>query len=547
MGANITKVYLMNVPLENDYKHTLMFKTLAEQQSYFSGRAAAGKQYTDFSYQRKDNVIRVPEQYDTVLKYNYVMYQNAAYSNKWFYAFITDITYVNDDRTDLKIETDVLQTWMFDYEVKTSFFERMHVLDDTIGAHTVPEQLETGEYVVNNTNRSMPLRGYVYILACTLDLNGDLKDNKYKGIGGAVYNGIYSGLKYYSCSSLQLNAIIEDLADKGQSDGIVTIFIAPSMYVLNTSVPEGGKYPEITAKNDVTFHTWTDTTDISAVRNPIMKPTTIDGYTPKNNKLFTYPYCYLLLSNNNGGAAVYHYEKFKYPTDNNECPFTIFGTITPGMSIRAVPGYYNGVTGTNGGSNNHEEGLNAGKFPICNWNTDVYTNWLTQNSVNIGISLGTAAMQVAGGLALSGTGAGALMGAGTVGSGLLSIASTMGEIYSHSLQPPQAEGNLNSGDVSFSMGNNNFVAYQMTIKREYARMIDDYFTMYGYKVNYVGKPVHFLRENFWYFKTIDANIDGAIPGSDLQKIKDCWNNGITFWSNPANIGNYLVSNNITEN
>ena len=211
------------------------------------------------------------------------------------------------------------------------------------------------------------------------------------------------------------------------------------------------------------------------------------------------------------------------------------------MSIRAIPQHYNGV------AMNNEEGLNAGKYPICNWNTDVYTNWLTQNAVNIGISLGSSVFQIAGGLAMGVTPGGQLLGAGAVGSGALSIASTLGEVYSHSLQPPQAEGNLNSGDVTFSAGFNNFRAYQMTIKSEYARMIDDYFTMYGYKVNHVGKPVHWLRENFWYFKTIDVNIDGAIPMVDMQKIKDCWNNGITFWSNPANIGNYRVSNNIKEN
>ena len=36
----------------------------------------------------------------------------------------------------------------------------------------------------------------------------------------------------------------------------------------------------------------------------INKPyTTINGYTPKNNKLFTAPFKYLLVDNNSGGAA----------------------------------------------------------------------------------------------------------------------------------------------------------------------------------------------------------------------------------------------------
>lgn len=35
-----------------------------------------------------------------------------------------------------------------------------------------------------------------------------------------------------------------------------------------------------------------------------------------------------------------------------------------------------------------------GKFPICNWDTDVYTNWLTQNGVNIGLSVAGSALSI---------------------------------------------------------------------------------------------------------------------------------------------------------
>ena len=79
--ANITKVYLLSVPLEDDYKDTLYFANATAQQTYFAGQVV--KSYTDFSYQRKGNVIRVPAQVDTIRNCNYVMYQNTAYSNKW--------------------------------------------------------------------------------------------------------------------------------------------------------------------------------------------------------------------------------------------------------------------------------------------------------------------------------------------------------------------------------------------------------------------------------------------------------------------------------
>ena len=44
------------------------------------------------------------------------------------------------------------KSWYFDIEYKQTFVERKHVTDDTIGANTIPEGLETGEYVENNAN-----------------------------------------------------------------------------------------------------------------------------------------------------------------------------------------------------------------------------------------------------------------------------------------------------------------------------------------------------------------------------------------------------------
>ena len=52
------------------------------------------------------------------------MYQNENYSNKWFYAFITNMTYVNDGLTYVQIATDVYQTWQFDITFKKCFVER---------------------------------------------------------------------------------------------------------------------------------------------------------------------------------------------------------------------------------------------------------------------------------------------------------------------------------------------------------------------------------------------------------------------------------------
>lgn len=528
-NVNISKVYLLGVPLENDYKNTLYFASAQAQQSYFASQVLFS--FTDFSYQRKDHFIRVPRGYDDVYKCNYVMYQNTAYSNKWFYAFITKIVYVDDGRTDVYIETDVIQTWLFDYTVKASFVEREHVDDDTIGIHTVPEGLEIGEYIVDNKVKGRTFGGVgEVVIGATIDLT----DDSYPPINGCLTGGIYNGLKYFYCNSINsLNTYLKEVAEAGKSDSIVTMFMADNNF-FEFVASQDSNIHKVVDSGAALSTTWSQGSLGGESIEPVPKPTKLNGYTPKNKKLLTFPFCYLMASNNNGSNAIYKYELFS----TNNCDFKFIGTLCPGMNIRLQPLNYNNQT------INNEEGLNLGKLPICSWNTDVYTNWLTQNSINVGLSVGSGIGQFVGGLALSGTGGGALAGVGMMTGGIMSVASSLGQIYQHSLTPPQAEGNINNGDVMYSSGNCSIDMYQMTIKQEYAKIVDQYFQMFGYKVNLVKVPNKNHRANWWYTKTIDVNIDGDIPNNDMQKIKDCYNKGITFWKSASNIQNYSLSNDI---
>lgn len=125
-----TNLKLLHVPLQIDYKNQLTFENQDQQFEYFNSLESLEEEH--FSYQRKDNVIRFPAHIDSLLQYNYVMYQNENYNSKWFYCFITDMRYLNDNCTEISIETDVYQTWCFDISIKESFVERemINVLDD---------------------------------------------------------------------------------------------------------------------------------------------------------------------------------------------------------------------------------------------------------------------------------------------------------------------------------------------------------------------------------------------------------------------------------
>ena len=64
MAKNISKVYLLNVPLEDDLKNTLYFANSSSQHSYFQQNIS--RTYTNVSYQSETRTFRCHDQIDTV-------------------------------------------------------------------------------------------------------------------------------------------------------------------------------------------------------------------------------------------------------------------------------------------------------------------------------------------------------------------------------------------------------------------------------------------------------------------------------------------------
>lgn len=310
-----TLIRLLKIPFLMDNKNQLTFSNLEAQTNYFLGRDYVEVDETEYTYQRKDNIIRFPAHLDDIIDYNYVMYKNNNYSDKWFYAFITNMTYENDGLTNISIETDVFQTWQFDIQYKKCFVEREHVNDDTVGLHTVPENLETGEYICNEHYKDQTMDNYAsdlcYVMASTSEpIAGEAKDTV---AGSKKYNGIYTGLTYYEYeTSGAIDILLEVFAEYAKTQAINGIFMAPKWLA---PLKQGGLYREVAE---------------SSVPNNfninVPKQNTLNGYSPKNNKLKCFPFNYLLVSNNIGQNSIMHYEKF---SNNQNATFNVKGVLNP--------------------------------------------------------------------------------------------------------------------------------------------------------------------------------------------------------------------------
>ena len=136
-----------------------------------------------------------------------------------------------------------------------------------------------------------------------------------------------------------------------------------------------------------------------------------------------------------------------------------------------------------------------------------------------------------------------LSGTGSAVSGQYQVDSANAQDYEHSLLPPSSVGNCNGGDIATCSLTNTFYFYNYSIKYEFAKLIDSYFDMYGYKVNSLEVPNLTSRTNWNYLKILDPNIEGDIvPEKDMNKYKEQLKQGITFWHDPTTFRDYSQSN-----
>lgn len=507
-----SNIYLTDVPWTDNYTDILNFSNVQNQQNFFNSRIK--KTFSNYVYLKKDSAIKVEGNIDDYISYNYLFYKNPT-TNKYYYCFITNMEYISENTTQIYFKTDVFQTWSFDIIYNKCFLERCHVSDDSVGANTVPEGLETGEYVADyyTKNVEKDFGTPVYILGCTSDPFNENVDTY-----GGMYGGVYSGITYfYYTSNAILSNHLQQLADDNKITGVQSLFMAPG-WLGKTGDNANGKVEFSSSPNVLaTFST--------------QLISDFDGYVPKNNKLFCYPYCYYYISNGTGATAVYKPELFP----NRTCEIKVEGVLTPGCSIHYTPINYQGV------SDNYDAGISGSKFPQCNWATDQFTNWLTQNSVNLttpDVNMAMTPISMFGDLLTLDVGGAAK----EYTNNYMAVLQRDKEVETHAKVPPQVGGNINSGDIAFTSGETGLSIYNMRIKKEFAQIIDDYFSMFGYQVNRVQQLSISGRPNWNYVKTINCNVSGNIPESDLNEIKNIFNNGVTCWHNINTMYDYTQNN-----
>lgn len=506
--APYSDIYFCNVPFDSSYNN------VCDAANSTNIAALAVYVSSNYSYQRRDSVIRVGCAIDDLVipGANYVMYRNKAHENKWFYAFIDKLEYEAEAVTLVTIRTDIYQTWRSQATILPCFTVREHVTDDTIGTHVFPEGLETGE-MINAGFTRVGLRTFRIVVATTKSWNGSAIGSN---IGGGIYHGIYAGCYYYSFASTNIadiGTMISTFVNNSAKDAIMGIFLMPQM-ILEDRL---GKLDDTYACPSLT-HTCP------------ARPTTLDGYTPKNNKCLTFPYTYLYGHNNNGGAAMFKFEEFL-----DTPSMQVVGSLGPNPSVKVYPRNKRHNSGT-GESTNMDEALTISGWPMCMYATSAWDNYnATQGAAGMAGMAGSIMATVVG---LSSANPVIAVG------GVIGAFQSVSQMYQKSVQPPQASGAVAAAPVNLGFSMQDIHFYARTIRREYAEIVDEFFTHYGYKVNRLKIPNVTGRTNWNFVQTIDAAIKGPIPDTDRREFEAILNHGVTIWHTMPNYGNYSLTNGV---
>ena len=550
-GAYQTTVQLLRVPLRIDDENQMYFANQTAQNNYF--QSVIWKSLPSQTYQRENAYFRVDDDYDAIVtNCNYLRYKNAITGNKWFYAYITEFEYKNPNTTFVHFKIDAYQTYLFNITWKDCFIEREHVKDDGFGKNIIPD-IDVGE---PDIKRALDMNLPLGLNNVSIDLVPILLFSEQPGNTAVTYpttaiNGVLQGMYYwFSASALgdpekeDLQNTISDfnnlrnwLIKNKKINTLIGAFYVPrfalsgishNSVVLDEGVRGGEIITGITQKSS----------DVSlSFALPLRS---FDDYIPNNNKLYTSQYYRCNIINHQGTGIVLKPEYLRYVTGKGwTIEYKLSADISPDSTIYFTiqPTYNNGLYAN---ANKYYK-IMLTHFPVPSIAGDYFSAWLSSHSSSVIGNLVASASQLGIGAIASATPGAQLIGAGMISGSLASISNTLASVYDASKVADPALVQTSSTSL-FANEYAIISAYLEHLNYDAASRVDNYFTMFGYKVNELKVPEFATRKYYNYYKMSVCNITGNIPQTALDEIRAKFQRGITLWNTP-DVGNYRNGNN----
>lgn len=584
--------FLSNAPVDYQMNNVLWLASEEEESTFFLSK-------TKFSFDNCRAVnndgdpweITVPltdgSTLDDYYNCNYLMWRNPQFSGKWFYAYIGTPRPASAGSVTVPFQVDYWQTWHWSCDFPATMVRRETVNDDTIGANLIEENVETGEFVISPVDVGTAaytgigtdiieesgwdttpcvLIAYTYkpsettaetdpgtyIINAIKDAAGSLTYNL-KNIapsfaGGRFQQGIYQACDFIAFevdtsdqdklnTAIQaVNLYLQNLVDGVMIQSVQVLRMIPKFMAPASGVqPINSAYPRV---NNIKGKS---------------SPTTFGSYTPNNNKLYTQQFNYLVVDNGAGAQMEMGYEYFKGDTSQSipaHTPtFRLYSQLSNSPACRLIPYSYKGPEKRE----NPLYSLELNTYPQCSYSynemrADYFAN---QNSYAVqGVrNMSNAFFNVGEGLTSAVTGAatlnfsGMISGIAQIANTALDAADTIAKQKDHARIPNEVVG-LSDSNIQFAIGRMSFIEYRMQVQSYYAKIIDNYFTAYGYAINDIKKPELNTRTRFNFIWTQGANVLGDLPTEAKNVINQQMDAGLRIWHDPSAWMDYSVKNTI---
>ena len=473
-----------------------------------------------------------------------MMFRNTSFGNKIFYAFITDVKYVNNETSLITYSIDNIQTYFFDVSFNASYVEREHSITDNIGDSITPEPVITSGQEVISKYQSLAdglTAGVFTVIVTSHNLLNPVKSEyvfqtaTQGNFSGACLAGEFNVCNIVPSSLQDFYDVVNNYIRVAGENGILGMYLIPRL--------------AYTAEGWDTEHPWlapnVSTNTLPAVYAQVVpKPSvtdTLGGYLPKNNKMYTYPFCFFRLNNNLGSSKDYRYEFFT--TDNATFRLSSSG-VTPDQSVYCTPQNYRGF------SLDWDNSLIYDTYPATSFITSEYNDYIGNNSNRLlagQISRVVSAVTSVAAAPVNPAGAITSL-AGNVMNGLMEY-SMLKDLQGQT----STIGGTASGYFNLLFAQNFFIGYRVTVNASVAKQYDDFFTMYGYTVNALKVPQFAQsqrRKSYNYCKTRNACIRSlgantvGIPDTAIKDIQSALDGGLCLWETLANVGNFSVNNSL---
>ena len=549
------------INLDNRYLHTIYFASESAQNTWFTSKVY--KTYQQISYTRYTrNSIKLKADTTEIMDCTYLRFKNDRSVDKWFYAFINSVEYVNENTCLITYEIDVMQTWFIQAgTLQPSYILRQHVSSDTFGTNLEAEPVGSDVYdcdEITYTSTDGALFGTYSLVVNTTEDPNDAP-------ASTIFNNkLYNGTKFRVISADDATALSN---------------FTTALQLLLQGSWQGSIRP-VEIVDMFTFPTKFCDTDVLNNTHPVKvtHPTTLDGYTPKNKKLYGYPFSYLQASTKDGSGSLYKWEYFDgMLATSNDANFTAYGNPIGGGNIICYPDRYNGI------NNNIDCKIAINNFPKNPFNYDAYQAWIASGGSTrlemeetITNVRGVTALVKSASNAILGSGASGLSSAGTnaarlsmgmdnPSSGVAGYTGGLNQMIqgagSHvetamnvleaqnkigyqwadaHYQPNQIMGSA-TPNVMVSLRALDFYFFSVHVRKDELVRLDDFLSCFGYAINKVETPNLHSRQYWNFIQTQGAVVTGNMPASSKDAIARIFDGGITFWHNGDQIGNYRQS------